>query len=416
MIRARLLALLNPLNYSWRGIVVILLCGFVGANAGFFILSHYTTSARDFCMKCHAQQSHSEFSKVSLVHPEVGCPECHAQPGSIIPRGFTADPEPVSENCLRCHADMAGKDETKGFKHNLLNITITHRQHVREVKARCTDCHDNIAHDKESPATNRPRMERCFGCHVKEATDCQKCHRTEAPRLAGTYVSEADCTGCHEGFKGSSSKLLVVGLFHKKHLAHGIACQSCHGKGEKHGAPVLTRAACLSCHHADTAKRVACTTCHEVEAAFCSGTARGEKEPKPSVMQKEKVDCSDCHSSIAKGHARAAVKKACADCHESDPDLIKKMDEWQARGVARLAELNRRLAEAKEGQTGTTGEERKRRGELLARTEVLIGILANDKSRGVHNPGYVEALGKEAGGLMDEVTRPVPGDGGGMGK
>jgi len=151
----------------------------IGGIASFIVLEQYTTSQRQFCMTCHYKQAHSEFWRSSKVHPEnVKCPQCHAKPDEFIPRGYSAHSERVNPNCIRCHKDIPKTNEQKGFKTNPLNIKIPHKFHIEEVGAKCTDCHSNIAHDKQNPTTNRPKMTTCFDCHEEEDSkkSCLKCH------------------------------------------------------------------------------------------------------------------------------------------------------------------------------------------------------------------------------------------------
>ena len=87
------------------------------AGIAFFAgLQHYTTSQPKFCMTCHRQQSHSEFWRDSLVHPSsVGCVECHAKHGEILPRDYSADSKRTNVQCVRCHENMRARENTAGF-------------------------------------------------------------------------------------------------------------------------------------------------------------------------------------------------------------------------------------------------------------------------------------------------------------
>lgn len=184
-------------------------------------LARYTTSSSAFCATCHGTGETPDRAVRSLVHPDfnrVGCTECHAQTGQIVfegyMKGFLAEPERVSSNCIRCHEDITKKNDTGGFKFNFLEITIPHQFHL-EQGATCTSCHVNIAHDLNVPQTNRPRMASCNSCHAQ--TDvCSKCHQRSMPEAQGPVPapmapgSSSDgrvlymrvCAACH-GQKGS---------------------------------------------------------------------------------------------------------------------------------------------------------------------------------------------------------------------
>ncbi len=151
------------------------------------VLAHYTTSNSDFCLTCHAAGDTPDRGVPSDVHPSfsrVGCVDCHAKPGQIVfegyVKGFMAEPERVTSNCVRCHSTMAQKTDQQGFKFNARAITINHQAHL-ERGATCVTCHSNVAHDLEVPRTNRPRMDNCYSCHPR-ADSCTKCHGAAIPQ------------------------------------------------------------------------------------------------------------------------------------------------------------------------------------------------------------------------------------------
>ncbi|OGL44245.1 MAG: hypothetical protein A2149_02845 [Candidatus Schekmanbacteria bacterium RBG_16_38_11] len=173
----RLVKKLPDLSFKYWILIGIFII--IASGTSFVVLEQYTTSQRQFCMTCHYKQAHSEFWRSSKIHPEsVKCPQCHAKPDEFIPRGYSAHGDMVNTNCIRCHKNTITTNEQKGFKTNPLNIKIPHKFHIEEVGARCTDCHSNIAHEKQSPATNRPKMLFCFECHEEQDTkeSCLKCH------------------------------------------------------------------------------------------------------------------------------------------------------------------------------------------------------------------------------------------------
>lgn len=151
------------------------------------VLAHYTTSNPEFCLTCHATGETPDRSIPSNVHPafsQVGCVDCHAKPGQVVfegyVKGFQAEPERVSGNCIRCHSDMPTRTDQTGFRFNVQNIPINHQAHL-DRGATCVTCHSNVAHDTEVPKTNRPRMENCFACH-SQTTSCTKCHTSGIPQ------------------------------------------------------------------------------------------------------------------------------------------------------------------------------------------------------------------------------------------
>ncbi len=153
------------------------------------VLAHYTTSNSAFCLRCHGTGDTPDRSVPSVVHPsfdQVSCVDCHAKPGQIVfegyVKGFQAEPEWVSANCIRCHQAMLQKTDNSGFKFNVRGIIINHSAHLSRG-ATCVTCHADVAHDLREPRTNRPRMETCLTCH-SSSDPCSKCHGNNIPAPA----------------------------------------------------------------------------------------------------------------------------------------------------------------------------------------------------------------------------------------
>jgi mono/diheme cytochrome c family protein/nitrate/TMAO reductase-like tetraheme cytochrome c subunit len=200
-------------------IVLIAAAAFFGLGS-VVTLARYTTSNPGFCLSCHGVGDTPDRGVRSLVHPGydvVSCTDCHAKPGQIVfegyIRGFLAEPERVSANCIRCHSEMTATNAQVGFKFDFLDIKITHNQHL-SAGATCTTCHDDVAHDLRQPPTNRPRMEACFKCHSTSEA-CATCHQKTPPLIAlaavtapqggvteGQAIYQRNCAGCH-GSRGN---------------------------------------------------------------------------------------------------------------------------------------------------------------------------------------------------------------------
>ncbi|MDP2936527.1 MAG: c-type cytochrome [Dehalococcoidia bacterium] len=179
-------------------------------------LARYTTSSSEFCLSCHGAGDTPDRSVKSVVHPgfdKVSCVDCHAKHGQIVyegyVKGFAAEPERVSVNCVRCHEAVPLRNDAQGFKFNFSDITITHKSHL-ERGATCAACHSNVAHDLSVPQTNRPRMETCSQCHAVSES-CVKCHVKGPPPGAapvpapersgletdGRILYLRTCSACH---------------------------------------------------------------------------------------------------------------------------------------------------------------------------------------------------------------------------
>ena len=150
-------------------------------------LPRYTTSSSAYCSSCHGTGDIPDRTIASEVHPgfdQVTCVDCHGKPGQIVyegyRKGFMAEPERVGPSCLRCHEEIAGRNDQADFKFNVMDIKVPHKLHA-EMGARCVDCHANVAHDLKEPQTNRPRMEYCAQCHAATTEACTKCHGAGVP-------------------------------------------------------------------------------------------------------------------------------------------------------------------------------------------------------------------------------------------
>jgi mono/diheme cytochrome c family protein/nitrate/TMAO reductase-like tetraheme cytochrome c subunit len=281
----------------------------VGAATAFAIwLPRYTTSDPNYCLSCHGEEGglpnrgiHSE------VHPsysQVTCVQCHSRHGQLIfegyRKGFMAEPERLSPNCLTCHTEMADRKDESGFKFNKLGIRISHKLHL-DVGAKCTDCHSNIAHDLKTPATNRPRMEYCAQCHAVQVESCTKCHGGKIPSGAiGAMPPPAGVTGdgrslyskyCAECHGSTGNKITTVNLRSKEFLTYrGITglekiTSQGHGGmppfGRESGGPLTEdeiRALIAYLHLWSDGAGLGKQTIFEGYCAVCHGV-RGDKMP-----------------------------------------------------------------------------------------------------------------------------------------
>jgi nitrate/TMAO reductase-like tetraheme cytochrome c subunit len=158
---------------TWALIVAILLVLAAVPGLG---LVRFTTTHPLFCLSCHQNQEPPELWLPSRVHPaSVSCTDCHASPGEIIPRKFSASDELMNQNCLRCHPAIQNGEQTN--LQTVRVVYISHKLHA-DKKALCLDCHRNIEHDPLAPRTNRPTMETCYHCHQAHPRTqaCDKCH------------------------------------------------------------------------------------------------------------------------------------------------------------------------------------------------------------------------------------------------
>ncbi len=160
-------------NYLWvvSGLF-LLITGIATLTAFRFVDAHPRS-----CKSCHpVLYSMWEESK---VHPkdESDCKDCHVSGKYQAKPLYLANYNTVDNHCESCHQDMWENIKVEKVK----LIKISHKRHLNE-NVTCFTCHKNIAHDKESPFTYRPRKKVCLNCHIREIEGspqdeaCMMCH------------------------------------------------------------------------------------------------------------------------------------------------------------------------------------------------------------------------------------------------
>lgn len=204
------------------------------------------------------------------VHANVGCQECHAQPGffpqtafaarmvgelylSLLPTSRTPDvfPPPTNAACQQCHIELRAVSPSG-------DLNIPHRAHVEVLKLQCVRCHKFLVHELSPEGSHHPRMIACLNCHDgrQAKNSCSTCHTQKAapPSHAAkdwvivhpTMQGKIDCAKCH-GWTANW-------------------CQECHSRRPRshdakwrtnHPVAVKTHRDCEVCHTADF-----CIRCH----------------------------------------------------------------------------------------------------------------------------------------------------------
>jgi cytochrome c5/nitrate/TMAO reductase-like tetraheme cytochrome c subunit len=216
------------------------------------VLARHTTSDSVYCLSCHAVGDIPDRGVPSVVHPgfdDVSCVDCHAKPGQIVfegyIKGFMAEEERVSSNCVRCHSSVLETTDNSGFRFNALGIVIDHRAHL-ERGATCVSCHANVAHDLREPQTNRPTMESCYSCHSPTMTSCMQCHTGGLPsapaarELVGRKPVQVSAPPLQTEGRGDGATVQEVAdgtkTLEEGRALYAKACASCHG-GSGGGLP-----------------------------------------------------------------------------------------------------------------------------------------------------------------------------------
>ena len=369
-------------------IIIIASVVVVFAGASAYSLIKYTTSAKHFCMSCHWNQGDSDFSKQSAMHPEhISCDECHSKGGLIIPTGFSASPELVNDNCIRCHSNILNTNEWKNLKTNVQEIRIEHQRHLTKVDLNCVDCHNNIAHDRSLKPTNRPHMSKCFECHVSREEGCETCHPLGFEKVDSQIedVSVMACNKCHMDFLRKESNK-EDGFLHKRHLVNLLECNVCHDTNKQHPLLAIEEKDCDSCHHEKTVKD--CADCHLLQNKLYHGIREGEKWPYPDVMATAGMSCNiGCHVDLKTSHSFKSVKNACITCH--DDDYGKLIDEFQISLNQSVEGIKNLLSDLAEWSGGDDTVKEKVKHEIEKSKDILDFI---EKAKGTHNMQYTLML------------------------
>jgi hypothetical protein len=124
--------------------------------------------------------------------------------------------------------------------------------------------------------------------HLAFGLECKTCHRNPEPGNLMTFPATSTCMSCHStvatekpsiqklaSFAKSGQPIPWVRVYaipqgvnwtHRKHLAAGIKCETCHGQVAELAAmsqvtSVTSMGVCINCHKLHSAPTV-CQTCH----------------------------------------------------------------------------------------------------------------------------------------------------------
>jgi hypothetical protein len=167
------------------------------------------------------------------------------------------------------------------------SVTFSHKLHLGEIRAQCSDCHAAAASEQSSDLL-LPKHPQCAACHdVEDAGECATCHHEGEKR--DPFAAPAERT---------------LRFNHKLHVAKlQVECTVCHrGLDTSEHATVTTLPAmstCNTCHNDELASR-ACETCHVRPEALLPLSHRQTdwaKEHKRRVRTgNEEADCASCHT------------------------------------------------------------------------------------------------------------------------
>ena len=151
-------------------------------------------------------------------------------------------------------------------------IPYSHRLHAGQYKIPCAYCHSTV--EKSSHAAI-PSLNVCMNCHSVVKTGSPWIQQIQKHYKEGTPI---EWVRIHELPDHAHFN-------HKRHVAKGVACQTCHGEIQTmdvvYQAKPLTMGWCIQCHRGETTPK-------EVLANVFPGV----KDPHGQVAP---INCTTCH-------------------------------------------------------------------------------------------------------------------------
>ncbi len=150
---------------------------------------------------------------------------------------------------------------------------------------------DNQAQVPDNPAAPTAPVQPILyshKTHLALGLQCQMCHTNPEPGALMTFPATATCMNCHKSIAKNKMEIVKLASYaksgrpipwvrvyqvtpgilwtHRKHLAAGIKCETCHGQVAELPAMMMVKSVtamgnCVHCHEMNNAK-TACSTCH----------------------------------------------------------------------------------------------------------------------------------------------------------
>ncbi len=125
-------------------------------------------------------------------------------------------------------------------------IPFSHKLHAGQYKVACTYCHTGVEKSKHATI---PSLNVCMNCHSVVKTDSPYIKKIRESFAAGKPV---EWVRVHELPD-------FVYFPHKRHVAKGVACQTCHGEVQTmdkvYQATPMNMGWCMECHRGKTTPR-----------------------------------------------------------------------------------------------------------------------------------------------------------------
>ncbi len=358
-----------------------------------------------------------------MFKAQVGCDACHSgdSPG-LAPGERIATA--TGEACVRCHGrgfDKMLEDWREAVQGYLDGITPLMDRARSAFERADPERRTGVTENYDRARLNLDFIREARGEHNLVYTKLvllkvQEDLNTVLGRLKPSWKAEAPLAFTEDDLRGNCTKSCHANLRKTKHVLfqglelthhdhvykHNLQCTYCHDNTEVHGTVKLQRENCIGCHH--TQENVACADCHRIQQRMIAGSGGFGVEETPAWMAD--LACDDCHVDLHGRNNAEATREACVDCHEEGYDAM--VAEWQADTRDRVAALRESLEDYQ--RLAVTARSRDVASTVLREAEKLktqalahIDLVENDRSMGVHNVEFVEALLDSAGSRLERA-------------
>ena len=183
------------------------------------------------------------------------------------------------------------------------------------------------------------------------------------------------CQNCHYGQESKKVEVFGINFNHATHIKNeNLSCLSCHSHKNTHGETIMTRDACLSCHHSQ--EETDCVKCHQIQTHLYDGTIEISEAILPDVMFESDVGCKDCHENEDQIISKAYAQN-CSNCHEDEYDDL--LEEWQDETESKIVEIKNAYSNFVYYDLDKASRQK------IDSIKYGIEKIENDKSLGVHN-------------------------------
>ena len=201
------------------------------------------------------------------------------------------------------------------------------------------------------------------------------------------------CQNCHYGQESKKVEVFGIKFDHATHIQKNkLECLFCHSHRNKHGETIVTRDACLSCHHSK--KEIDCVKCHQIQTHIYDGTIEIYDAILPDIMYKAEIECINCHEDDAQMISKEYARN-CSNCHEDQYDDL--MEEWQVKTESKIAEIKNTLSKYVYYDLDKT------RRQSIDSIRHGIEKIEDDKSLGVHNIALITDLLEQYQNKIDKI-------------